>query len=181
MRRILYLLPVLIFLVVAGFFFKGLFMDPSEVPSPLISQPAPDFDLPPLNPEKPGFRTADMQGRVTLVNFFASWCIPCRVEHPLFMELAAQHADEVQLVGISYKDKPEDSLSWLSRLGDPYARIGHDETTRVAIDWGVYGVPETYLVDPQGIIRYKHVGPIDRHTMDNTILPMIRDLSKPVS
>lgn len=174
--RLLYLLPVALFAVVAGFFLVGLGMNPREIPSVLIDKPAPSFELPPLKEDKPGLATADFDGQVTLVNFFASWCIPCRVEHPMLMDLAAE--GKVTVVGINYKDKPEDALKWLRQLGDPYGRIGADRDGRVAIDWGVYGVPESFVVDKAGRIRYKHVGPLSDEALKETVVPMMAELAK---
>jgi len=176
MRRVLYLLPVVVFLVLGGFFWRGLQMDPQLIPSPMIGKPAPAFALPPLKTDKPGLAAADLQGKVTLVSFFASWCIPCRAEHPLLMELAATH--QVNLVGINYKDKPEDGLAWLGKLGDPYAAIGADRDGRVGIDFGVYGVPESYLIDKQGRIRFKQTGPFTAEDISNKLLPLVAELSK---
>src|SRR5215470_10646998 len=155
MRRLAYLLPVALFLVLAGYFFLSLQRDPGLLPSALIDKPAPQFALPGLG-SKPGLGNADLAGRVVLVNFFASWCAPCRVEHPLLMRLAEE--GRVTLYGIDYKDKPEDATRLLAQLGDPYGRIGVDGDGRTVIDFGVYGVPETYVVDKSGRIRYRQVG-----------------------
>jgi DsbE subfamily thiol:disulfide oxidoreductase len=176
MRRVLYLLPVVVFLVLGGFFWRGLQMDPQLIPSPMIDKPAPAFDLPPLKTDKPGLASADLQGKVTLVSFFASWCIPCRTEHPLLMDLAA--SGKLRVVGINYKDKPEDALAWLGKLGDPYAAIGADRDGRVGIDFGVYGVPESYLIDKQGRIRFKQTGPFTPEDISKKLLPMVAELSK---
>lgn len=177
-RRLLYLLPVLIFAVLAGYFLWGLNpeRDPGELPSAMIDHPVPEFDLAPIEGMAgPGLAAADLRnGEVTLVNVFASWCIPCRVEHPLLMDIAAR--DEVRLVGINYKNKADEARAWLADLGNPYARIGADVTGRVGIDWGVYGVPETFVVDGQGRIRYRHVGPMDQDALDRTIRPLIAEL-----
>jgi cytochrome c biogenesis protein CcmG/thiol:disulfide interchange protein DsbE len=173
MRRLVYILPVLLFVVVAGYFFLGLQRDPSLLPSALIDKPSPAFALPGLG-VKPGFASADLAGKVVLVNFFASWCAPCRVEHPLLMRLAEE--GKVVLWGIDYKDKPEDASRLLAQLGDPYGRIGVDESGRTAIDFGVYGVPETYVVDKEGRIRYRQVGPISPETWDRVLLPLVKQL-----
>ena len=175
MQRLLFLIPVAIFAVVAVYFVLGLQRDPSIVPSALIDKPAPAFDLPPVHDGADGFKTADLEGRVSLVNVFASWCIPCRVEHPLFMELAANGT--VPVLGINWKDQQPDAVAWLAELGDPFERIGLDLNGRAGIEWGVYGVPETYVIGPDGRIRYKHVGPLTREELDRTILPMVQDLS----
>ena len=173
MRRLVYILPVLLFVVVAGYFFLGLQRDPSLLPSALIDKPSPAFALPGLG-TKPGIASADLSGKVVLVNFFASWCVPCRVEHPLLMRLAEE--GKVTLWGIDYKDKPEDATRLLAQLGDPYGRIGVDESGRTAIDFGVYGVPETYVVDKEGRIRYRQVGPISPETWDRVLLPLVKQL-----
>ena len=179
-RRLLYLLPVVVFALVAGTFLWGLdpARDPSNVPSVMIDEPAPAFDLPPImGMDCPGLTDADLRtGRVTLVNFFASWCIPCRIEHPQLTALSEEHG--VTIYGINYKDEATDATRWLADLGDPFARIGADTSGRVAIDWGVYGVPETFVVDGTGRIRYRHVGPVDEPAMTETILPLVEELSQ---
>jgi cytochrome c biogenesis protein CcmG/thiol:disulfide interchange protein DsbE len=159
---------------VAVLFAVGLRHDPSIVPSVLIDKPVPDFDLPPLLDDKPGLATTDLNGQVALVNVFASWCIPCRVEHPLFMHLAER--GEVPVYGINYKDAPADAKRWLAELGDPYARIGADRDGRAGIEWGVYGVPETFVVDGTGTIRFKQVGPLSAEVLEKTIMPLVREL-----
>ncbi|HZS85815.1 MAG TPA: DsbE family thiol:disulfide interchange protein [Stellaceae bacterium] len=173
MRRLLFLLPVALFAVIAGYFTLGLRGDPSLLPSALIDKPAPDFALPGLG-GKPGLARADLAGRVALVNFFASWCAPCRTEHPLLMRLAEE--GKVALYGIDYKDKPEDAARLLAQLGDPYRRIGVDREGRTAIDFGVYGVPETYVVDAAGRIRYRQVGPISAADWERKLLPLLQKL-----
>lgn len=177
--RLLYLLPIMVFAVVAGYFVWGLnpARDPSQVPSALIDKPVPRFDLPALDGvERPGLATTDLNGgQVTLVNFFASWCLPCRAEHPLLMDLAENKS--LRLVAINYKDKPADAVRWLAELGNPYARIGADRPGRTAIDWGVSGVPETFVVDRDGRIRYQHIGPIHPSQLEDTILPLIESLA----
>jgi cytochrome c biogenesis protein CcmG/thiol:disulfide interchange protein DsbE len=158
-----------------AFFFAGLGHDPSLVPSALIDKPAPSFKLPALLDGKPGLSSADLKGKVTLVNVFASWCVPCKEEHPLLMGLAK---DGVVLYGIDYKDKPEAARQLLAAMGNPYDRVGADSDGSTGIDWGVYGVPETYVVDSTGTIRYKQVGPLNREVIDNAILPLVRRLAK---
>jgi len=176
MSRLLYLLPLLIFAVIAGYFTIPILSkkDPRLLPSALIDKPAPGHELPPLLQGKPGLGPEDLKGEVKLVNFFASWCGPCRAEHPILMRLSAE--GDVPLVGVNYKDKPEAAVGWLRELGDPFGRIGVDADGRAAIDWGVYGVPETYLVDAQGHIRYRHVGPLTGKALNDTILPMVDQL-----
>lgn len=159
--------PLILFGALVGVFFFQLMSgrDTSELPSALIGKPAPAFDLPALDGLKtegiavPGFRTQDLRGKVSLVNIFASWCAPCRAEHPVLMKLAENKG--LTLHGINYKDKGENALRFLGALGNPYARVGVDRKGRSAIDWGFYGIPETLLVGPDGIVRHKIVGPID--------------------
>ena len=176
LRRLLYLLPVLIFVGVGIGLAVGLTRDPSTLPSALIDQPVPTFELPAIaGREGPGFSSADLEGQVSLVNVFASWCVPCRVEHPLLEALTDQG---VRIYGINYKDQPEQALAFLEELGNPYAAIGADRTGRVAIDWGVYGVPETFVVDAEGRIRHRHVGPIQARDLEGTILPVLAELAE---
>ena len=175
-KRLLFILPVALLIGIAVLFAVGLKHDPSIVPSVLLDKPAPSFDLPPLSNDKPGLATADLNGDVSLVNVFASWCGPCRVEHPLFMRLAQE--GEVPIYGINYKDKAADAKRWLRDLGDPYTRIGVDRDGRVAIEWGVYGVPETFVIDREGTIRFKHVGPLSPEVLEETILPLVRNLQQ---
>ena len=176
MPRLLFVLPLLLFGAIAAYFAVGLTKDPSILPSALIDKPAPEFELPQLYDAKPGFATADLGGEVKLVNVFASWCVPCKVEHPVFMRFAEKN--DTPLYGINYKDKTTDAVAWLNQLGDPYRRIGQDLSGRVGIDWGVYGVPETYIIDREGRIRYRHVGPVLPDAMEETILPLIEELKK---
>jgi cytochrome c biogenesis protein CcmG/thiol:disulfide interchange protein DsbE len=173
MRRLFYVLPILLFVVLAGYFFLGLKRDPSLLPSALLDKPAPEFVLPGIDGQ-PGLAHADLAGHVTLVNFFASWCAPCRMEHPLLMRLAGE--GRIALYGIDYKDKPEDAARLLAQLGDPYKRIGVDRDGRTAIDFGVYGVPETYVLDKEGRIRFRQVGPISAADYDDKILPLLKQL-----
>ncbi len=174
-RSWVYLLPGAVFAVlVAGFYF-GLGIDTMVLPSPLIDKPAPRFKLPPLAQGTQGFSSADLQGHVSLVNAFASWCTPCRAEHPVLNALA--RAKRVPIYGIDYKDKRDTALAWIAALGNPYTRIGADDG-RVGIDWGVYGVPETFIVDRTGRIRYKHVGPLTEADVAHTILPLVARLER---
>ncbi len=179
-RRLLYLVPAVIFGVIAGNFLWGLMSDrdPREIPSVMIDQPVPEFDLGPIaGMAGPGLKTADLtDGQVTLVNFFASWCIPCRAEHALLIELVKY--DRARLVGINYKNKAEEARAWLAQLGNPYAAIGADTTGRAGIEWGVYGLPETFVIDKQGRIRYRHVGQLDADALDRTIRPLLQELGK---
>ncbi len=176
-----YVLPVAAFVGLAAVFSFYLYQigaggkNISDIPSALIDKPAPEFSLPPIEGRNDGFATSDLAGKVSLVNVFASWCLPCRVEHPILMRLAREG---VPIYGINYKDKPEDALRFLADLGNPYSRIGVDSTGRTSIDWGVYGYPETFVVDRTGRIRYKHIGPIMPHDLDNTIRPILERLSR---
>lgn len=180
MRRWLFLSPAVLFTVVAGYFFWGLNpeRDPRAVPSALIDKPVPAFELPPIEGvDRPGLATADLAGgRVVLVNLFASWCIPCRAEHPLLMDLA--EAGTLPVIGINYRDEPADARRWLGQLGNPYERIGADRQARTAIDWGVSGVPETFVIDGSGRIRYQHIGPMSRWDLEHKILPLVEELSR---
>jgi cytochrome c biogenesis protein CcmG/thiol:disulfide interchange protein DsbE len=175
-RRLLYLVPVLIFVVVGIGLALGLTRDPSVLPSALLDQPVPEFDLPPLaGRDDPGLSSRDLKASgPALVNVFASWCVPCRAEHPLLMALAEQG---VTIYGINYKDPPEQASAWLEELGDPFARIGADRDGRVGIDWGVYGVPETFVVDGEGRIRHRFVGPLQARDIDQTLLPLLAELA----
>ena len=175
MRRWLYLLPVAVFALMAVGFYVGLSRDPEVLPSPLIDEPAPQFDLPPLPGSNKGLSTADLRGGVSLVNVFASWCVPCRAEHPIVIGFAA--LKRVPVYGIDYKDKAKAAAEWLAELGNPYTQIGADDG-QVAIAWGVYGVPETFLVDANGRIRYKHVGPLTQADIDKQILPLVARLGQ---
>jgi cytochrome c biogenesis protein CcmG/thiol:disulfide interchange protein DsbE len=171
-RRLIFALPLLVFAAVGVYFYLGLGRDPSAVPSALLDRPVPAFDLPPLLEAKPGLAQSDLgQGRPALVNVFASWCAPCKAEHPLLMRLAAEG---VPVHGINYKDRPEDARRFLAQLGDPYARIGVDRDGRAAIEWGVYGVPETFVVDGAGRIRHRHVGPLTERDLDRVIRPLLK-------
>jgi cytochrome c biogenesis protein CcmG, thiol:disulfide interchange protein DsbE len=174
-RKLLFLVPAALFAALLAAFAVGLRHDPHLLPSALIDRPAPDFALPALYENSGGLTRKDLGGRVALVNFFASWCAPCREEHPELMVLARQ--PEVTLAGIAYKDKPEDSRRFLDRLGNPYGRIGVDRDGTTAIDFGVYGVPETYVVDATGHIRYRHVGPLTPEEVKAKILPVIERLA----
>jgi cytochrome c biogenesis protein CcmG/thiol:disulfide interchange protein DsbE len=171
LRRILWgLVPLVLFAALGWFLYQGLYLKPRELPSALLGKRAPDFDLPPL-PGKTALRHADLMGEVSLVNVFASWCAACRVEHPLLMRLAEDKVLPVD--GLNYKDDTEAALGWLKRHGDPYQRIGVDRTGRTGIDWGVYGVPESFLIDGEGRIVCKHIGPIQERDLADKLLPAI--------
>lgn len=174
LRKILLILPLAAFLALSAVFLMQLLSgrDAAMVPSALIGAQAPQTSLPPLEGlTLPGLEPADFQGKVSLVNVWGSWCGPCRQEHPLLMELAKD--DRVRLVGLNYKDKPENARRFLGELGNPYEAIGVDRNGRAAIEWGVYGVPETFLVGPDGTIRYKHVGPFTPRSIQRELMPQI--------
>jgi cytochrome c biogenesis protein CcmG/thiol:disulfide interchange protein DsbE len=150
--------------------------NPREIPSALIGKPVPQFNLSPVQGRALGLSSADLVGEVSLVNVFASWCVACREEHPLFMQLKA--GGVVPIHGLNYKDQPDNATRWLNTLGDPYTRTGADRDGRVAIDWGVYGVPETFVVTKDGRIAHKHIGPITPKEIEQTILPLVRRLQQ---
>ena len=170
--RALVLLPATLFAALAAAFYWGLMNSDDRLPSALIGRAVPEFDLPPIEGRDDGLSSADLQGEVSIVNVWASWCVPCRVEMPLLVELAAQGT--VPIHGINYKDAPDAALAFLNETGDPYSRIGADRSGRASIDWGVYGLPETFVIDAQGRIAYTHVGPFDRRSLEQDILPVVR-------
>ncbi len=172
---LLFLLPLALFALVGVFLGIGLTRDPSTLPSALIGKPAPEFALPPLpgREGEGGLSRADLGGQPVLVNVFASWCVPCRIEHPVVARLAERG---VTVHGINYKDRPEDALAWLEELGDPFRRVGMDRDGRVGIEWGVYGVPETFVLDREGRIAYRHVGPLQPRDVEEKILPLLEKL-----
>jgi cytochrome c biogenesis protein CcmG/thiol:disulfide interchange protein DsbE len=172
MRR--FLIPLGIFAVIVGFLAVGLTLNPREVPSPLIDKPAPAFTLPQLADPARMFSQKDMLGQVWVLNVWASWCVSCRDEHPVLVELAKSKV--VPLYGLNYKDKRDDALKWLAQFGDPYVLSIQDSAGRIGIDYGVYGVPETYVIDKQGVIRYKKIGPVTPDTVQTQILPLVRRL-----
>lgn len=173
-QHLRYLVPLLVFGVLVAFFAKGLFLNPSEVPSPLIDKPAPQFTLAQLHDPRAQFSSRDMLGKVWMLNVWASWCVACRQEHPLLVELARQGI--VPIYGLNYKDQRAEAIRWLRDLGDPYVLSVYDVEGRVGMDFGVYGVPETYVIDKQGIVRYKHIGPISPAALRDRILPLVREL-----
>ena len=168
--------PLVIFIVLAGFLFVGLGLNPREVPSPLIDKPAPNFRLPQLENDKLTFSPEDMKGKVWLLNVWASWCVSCREEHPILVALSQQNI--VPIYGLDYKDNPADGKMWLARGGNPYVLSAMDREGRIGIDYGVYGVPETYVIDKQGIIRYKQIGPVTPQSLSEKILPLVAELQK---
>jgi cytochrome c biogenesis protein CcmG/thiol:disulfide interchange protein DsbE len=177
-----YTLPLALFLGLCGYLAVGLFRDPSMIPSALIDRPVPSTDLPPLEGRPAGtapddgLRRADLTGAVRLVNVWASWCVPCRAEHPFLADLKARH--QVPIDGINYKDRTDNAVRFLAELGDVYERIGLDTDGRTSIDWGVYGVPETFLIDENGSIRHKIVGPLTPDIIRRELLPRIELLRR---
>ena len=177
--QLLALLPVAVFAFLGAGFYWALWNSDDRLPSTLIGKPVPEFALPPIEGRQDGLSSADLRGEVSIVNFWASWCAPCRIEMPLLVELAA--TGTVPIHGINYKDDPERALAFLEEVGDPYTRIGAEQSGRVAIDWGVYGAPETFLVDARGIVVHKHVGPLNMETWRRDFLPRIRKAQEPAS
>lgn len=171
MNRALLFVPLFLFVALVGYFAVGLSRNPNEIRSVLIDKPLPAIDLPVPDRTDVRFQTANLSGKVSLLNVFASWCIACRAEHPVLLKLSAEKA--VPVYGLAWKDKPEELRAWLEELGNPYQLIGDDARGRTAIDLGVTGAPETFVIDRQGRIRYKHIGPIDDHVWEKTIKPMI--------
>jgi cytochrome c biogenesis protein CcmG, thiol:disulfide interchange protein DsbE len=177
MKRLFYLLPLVLFMVLATYFAVSLRPnhDIHELPSAMIEKPAPAFDLAGLGVSKP-LALDGLKGHPFVINFFASWCVPCRIEHPLLMRLAEQN--HLPLYGIDYKDKPEDGSHLLATFGDPYRQVGVDRDGRVGLNFGVYGVPETYVVDSTGVIRKRFVGPLNAETVDKELLPLLKHLDQ---
>lgn len=167
-------LPAALFAALAGAFLWGLNNNDDGLPSTMIGRQMPEFVLPPIEGRPEGLSSDDLRGEVSIVNVWASWCVPCRVEMPLLVELAA--TGTVPIHGINYKDKPEAALGFLAELGDRYTRIGADSFGRTSVDWGVYGLPETFVIDADGRIAYKHVGPFNRQSLEEDILPVVRRL-----
>ena len=169
-----YLLPLGVFAALVMLLAAGLTLNPREVPSPLIGKPAPQFRLPQLHQPEQTFAPAELRGKVWILNVWASWCAACRDEHPVLTDLANSRI--VPVYGLNYKDKRDEAIAWLKRYGDPYDASIFDADGRVGIDYGVYGVPETYVIDKQGVIRYKRIGPVNREILDAKILPLVRKL-----
>ncbi|MCZ2441860.1 MAG: DsbE family thiol:disulfide interchange protein [Burkholderiales bacterium] len=170
--KLRYVLPLVVFLVLVGFLAVGLQRDPREVPSPLVNKRAPEFSLPLLEDPAVQRTVAQMRGKVWVANFFASWCVPCLAEHPLVSELSRS----VTVVGINYKDKHEDATRWLARNGNSYAMVLVDREGKAGLDYGVYGVPESYVIDKEGVIRYKQIGPITPQALQEVLLPLLKKL-----
>ena len=175
-RTAKFLIPLALFLIAIGFLFKGLFLDPHEVPSPLVGKPAPAFTAPLLSDSGNSFNTADMKGKVWLLNVWASWCVACRDEHPVLVAIAKTGI--VDTYGLDYKDTDLEAQAVIDANGNPYKQIATDVDGKIGIDYGVYGVPETYLIDKAGVIRYKQIGPITEEAFFSKILPLIRELQK---
>ena len=185
----LYLLPLLVFGALIGLFFTafslreaGLISEPGQVPSVLINKPVPEFTLPPIEfsstntLDLQGFSNADLTNKISIVNVWASWCVPCRAEHPSLMKLS--NDDRTNVFGINYKDKSKNAEKFLTELGNPYQAVGVDDSGLTSIDWGVYGVPETFIVSPTGIILYKFIGPITEQALTETFLPQLEKVLK---
>ena len=170
-----YLIPLALFIVLVVLLAVGLKLDPKHIPSPFIGKPAPMFDLPILHNPQQHIKTADLQGQVWLLNVWASWCVSCRAEHEVVKRFVAMGMAPVY--GLNYKDKPEDAKSWLNALGDPYQASLMDISGDAGIDWGVYGVPETFVIDKKGIVRFKQVGPVTNSIIDEKILPLVKELN----
>jgi cytochrome c biogenesis protein CcmG/thiol:disulfide interchange protein DsbE len=175
MKALKFIVPLALFLALAVFFAIGLTRDPRTVPSPFIGKPAPAFKLEQLHQPTAAFTPESMKGKVWMLNVWASWCASCRVEHPLLVELARNRT--VPIVGLNYKDKRDDAKAWLQKFGDPYEVSAWDIEGKVGIDYGVYGAPETFLIDKQGVIRHKQIGPITPEALEKTIMPLIRKLN----
>jgi cytochrome c biogenesis protein CcmG/thiol:disulfide interchange protein DsbE len=175
MLRARFLIPLAVFAAVIGILGVGLTLDPREVPSPLINKPAPSFNLPQLAQSDKTISQKDMLGKVWLLNVWASWCVSCREEHSTILELA--RSGVVPVLGLNYKDERADGLAWLARLGNPYQISAYDHDGRIGIDYGVYGVPETYVIDKAGVIRYKRIGAVTPEVVRDKILPLVKELN----
>jgi cytochrome c biogenesis protein CcmG, thiol:disulfide interchange protein DsbE len=172
--RLKFAIPLVVFVLLVGFFAVGLFRNPREVPSPFIGRAAPAFTLAQLHQPQLAFAPEAMRGKVWLLNVWASWCVACQAEHPLLVQMSKREV--VPIIGLNYKDKREDGMQWLARHGDPYVLSAYDVEGRVGIDYGVYGVPETFVIDKQGVIRYKQIGPITPEALEKRILPLLKEL-----
>ena len=175
MKRWQFIAPLAVFAVLAGFLAVGLNLNPREVPSPLIDKPAPNFSLPRLDDPAQSISLQDMAGKVWVLNVWASWCVACREEHPLFVEFARR--SPVPLYGLNYKDTRDEAQAWLARFGNPYTASLSDSKGLVGIDFGVYGVPETFIIDKQGVIRFKHIGPVTPQVLKERIEPLLKELN----
>lgn len=168
-------LPLLIFGVMVVFLAIGLSLDPREVPSPLIGKPTPTFSAPQLHKAEQNFAPEQFKGKVWLLNVWASWCVSCRAEHQVINTFAKTGL--VSIVGLNYKDEPADAKKWLGALGNPYQLSVMDRDGKIGLDWGVYGVPETFVIDKKGIVRHKHIGPVDEKSLQDELIPLIQTLN----
>jgi cytochrome c biogenesis protein CcmG, thiol:disulfide interchange protein DsbE len=171
-----FLIPLALFAVLVAFLAIGLTRDPREVPSPLVNKPAPAFKVAQLTQADEAFSPADLKGQVWMLNVWASWCVACRSEHPLLVQMSRSNI--VPVIGLDYKDKRDDGLKFLSQHGNPYTLSAVDTDGRIGIDYGVYGVPETFIIDKRGVIRHKQIGPITPESLEKTILPLLAELKK---
>jgi cytochrome c biogenesis protein CcmG/thiol:disulfide interchange protein DsbE len=171
MRYLVYAIPIVVFVAIGAIFYRGLGLNPNYIPSPLLGKPAPVYELPTLEDPDKTTGTNDLLGQVSLVNVWATWCVGCRQEHPFLVELARQNI--VPIYGVNWRDDRASALDWLSTLGDPYVASAFDFDGSVAIDWGVYGAPETFLVDRDGTVLYKHIAPMNRSVWENEFMPRI--------
>lgn len=169
-----FLIPLILFVILVGFLAVGLSRDPQEIPSPLIGKQAPAFELPQLGEPQKTFSPESMKGQPWILNVWASWCVACREEHPVLVELGKQ--DVAPIIGLDYKDKRDDAMTMLAHQGNPYLLSAFDANGRVGIDYGVYGVPETYIIDKAGVIRFKHIGPITMELLNKKIIPLLGEL-----
>ncbi len=174
MPMVKFLIPLALFVVMAVFLTMGLSLNPRDIPSPLIDKPAPEFSLPALNEPVKIMSKEDFAGKVWLLNVWASWCVSCRQEHPVFVQFARKNA--VTIVGLNYKDDPSAAKQWLAQLGNPYKVSIMDQEGRTGIDYGVYGVPETFVIDKKGVVRYKHTGPVTMQDVQEILIPLIDKL-----
>ena len=174
MKSLRFLIPLALFVALAWFLYAGLSLNPREVPSPLIGKPAPAFALPRLDDPTQTVKREDLLGKVWVMNVWASWCAPCREEHPLVIALAKQR--KVPVIGLNYKDRPGDARNWLERLGNPYAATLIDFDGKVGIDFGVYGVPETFVIDAHGLVRFKHVGALTPQVISQKLETLLKEL-----
>jgi cytochrome c biogenesis protein CcmG/thiol:disulfide interchange protein DsbE len=175
MKSLRFIIPLALFAVLVGFLAVGLKLDPREVPSPLIGKPAPAFALTRLDDEAKTIRREDMLGKVWMLNVWASWCVACRDEHPNLV--AFSRTKQMPIIGLNYKDTRKDGLGWLARFGDPYDASLFDNDGRVGIEFGVYGVPETFVIDKQGVIRFKQIGVVTPEIIQKRILPLLKELN----
>jgi cytochrome c biogenesis protein CcmG, thiol:disulfide interchange protein DsbE len=176
LKALRFLVPLAVFAALVAFLYAGLSLNPREVPSPLIGKPAPAFSAPRLDDASKLIKREDFAGKPWVLNVWASWCAPCREEHPLIVEFAKTAG--VPIVGLNYKDETGAARQWLSRLGDPYVVTLHDPAGRIGLDFGVYGVPETFVIDAGGVIRFKHTGPLSRAILQDKIAPLLKGLQK---